>query len=202
MRRMNMNKILVLVDNDQEELNKLKSLITQDETKETIKIVDIFIEEYDENALHEIVIERINELINLDPDAYFHIVIDACLSEEDQERSELESNVKLSGVECAESIVLTLRNNNCSFIISLMSRFFITQLDSYNPFIDFSENETNNFYAVIRKPIVDSGDIDTGLSPIPQYTDKLPEKYLSRKYSIAFRNIVLYKLLEDEKDEI
>lgn len=196
-----MNKILVLVDNDQDELNKLKSLIIQDENRETIKIVDIFVEKYDKNALQGI-IKKIEELIKLYLDSYFHVVIDACLSEEDHERSELKHNIKLSGLECAESIVSILRNNNCSFIISLMSRFFITQLDSYNPFIGFSKNEDNNFYAVIRKPIVDSRDIDTGLSPFPQYTDKLPEKYLSRKYSTAFRNIVLYKLLEDEKDEI
>lgn len=197
-----MKKFLVLVDNGQDELKEMKNLIAQDNTVETINIIDIFVEKYDENALQETIIKKIEDLIKFDPNSYFHVVIDACLTDEDHERAELDDNFTLSGLKCAESIVSILRNNNCNFIISLMSRFFVTQLDSYKPFLNFLKNKNNNFYAVIRKPITDDGDIDTGLTSIPQYTDKLPEKYLSRKYATAFKNIVLYKLLEVETDEI
>lgn len=197
-----MNKYLILVDNDQEELNKLMSLINESASANKINIIDIFVEKYDTNSLQNTIIRKIQKLIKTASNGYFHVVIDACLTEEEHEIPGLCGRDYLSGLECASSIVPILRNSDCSFIISIMSRFFVTQLDSYNAFINFSKNKNNNFYAVIRKPILDSGDVDTGLSPIPQYTDKLPEKYLSRKYSTAFRNIVLYGLLEDKIDEI
>ena len=197
-----MEKYLILVDNDREELNKLMDLISHSASANKINVIDIFVEKYDENSLQHTIIKKVKDLIKTTSNGYFHIIIDACLTEEEHEISGLCSRDYLSGLECASSIVPILENCDNSFIISIMSRFFVTQLDSYNAFINFSKNKNNNFYAVIRKPILDTGDVDTGLSPIPQYTDKLPEKYLSRKYSTAFKNIVLYSLLEDKTDEI
>lgn len=200
-----MSKYLVLVDNDCRELEKLKEVIQNGAEKECIQIVNICTGTIENSAKEEECIEQVKqkiiELIEHDEvetaNIQLHIVADACLTCEEEYLASIKERNDLSGIKCLEVISDYLKSTNCTFYLSLMSRFFAKQLGAFHRLQEFKNDESNNFLTVIKKPILDNGKIDSGYSIAADYIDILPEKLLSKKHSESFENIMLFKLIGD-----
>lgn len=197
-----MLKYLVLIDNDCVELKKLKGVLQNDANKKNIEIVDICTgiiqDSTNEDENIKKVIEQIKELIENTTietnKLQLHIVADACLTREEEELASIKDCDYLSGIKYLEGISNYLQKTNCTFYLSLMSRFFAKQLSTFHRLQKFKSNEKNNFLAVIKKPILDNGDIDPGSSIAVDYIDILPENLLSKNYLDSFKNILIFKL--------
>ena len=104
-----------------------------------------------------------------------------------------------SGINCLFKISEILVGTKCQYNLSLMSRFFAHQLPTLEKLVKFKEENKNSFYAIVRKPFLDSGKVDKGLSIMPQYVDLLPEKLLSKNNTTSFINILTYILQGETK---
>lgn len=190
-----MEKYLVLIDNDYDELEKLKSVVSKQAKIKQIK-VECFC--YDENKGMQNMLDNLICLLSDDfnSQSLFHIVIDACLTSHEHDLSTIKNMHELSGIEFMKKINSILKNKDCKYNLSLMTRFFANQLRFLEDFQMFQKDKANNFYSIIRKPILDNGEIDNGYSPMPMYTELLPEEFLSLQYSSSFEKITLYVLGE------
>lgn len=200
-----MSKYLVLIDNDCNELEKLKDVVQNDANQNNVRIVDIYTGNIENSAQEEKHIEQVKqkivELIENDKteaaNIQLHIVVDACLTREEEYLASIRDRNDLSSIKCLEIISDYLKGTVCTFYLSLMSRFFTKQLGTFHRLQEFKSDESNNFLTVIKKPILDNGKIDPGSSIAADYIDILPEKLLSKIHLESFKNILLFKLLGD-----
>lgn len=200
-----MLKYLVLIDNDCNELEKLKEVVQNDANQNNVRIIDVCtgcIENSANEEKHiEQVTQQIEDLIEMaEMDAnelQLHIVADACLTREEEDLATIRNSNDLSGIKCLKMISGYLKTTDCTFHLSLMSRFFAKQLSNFHRLREFKSDESNNFLTVIKKPILDNGKIDHGSSIAADYIDILPEKLLSKNHLESFKNILLFKLLGD-----
>lgn len=186
-----MKKYLILIDNDQFELSKLKSIVSEQAQAADIELIDIFVENLDLTAIENKFKQIISDNTKTHIDMCFHVVVDACLSDEEHDLSSIRKEQKLSGVKCMKIISTLLEECGCKYHLSLMTRFFANQLHSLQELQDFQSNKNNCFYAIIRKPVLDDGEIDNGFSPMPLYTNLLPADELTLHYAESFKRILL-----------
>lgn len=191
-----MSNLLILIDNEQKALEIMKGLITSSNFKDIT--TQILCKKPDESV--DSIVDRIKEQIPTNEEEQtklnFHIVIDTCLTDEEHEKKVIDEN--FTGIQCLFKISKMLINTKCQYNLSLMSRFFANQLQTLERLNDFKADKKNNFYAIIRKPFLDSGEVDKGFSLMPQYVSVLPERFLSQSYIKSFINILIYAFLKEK----
>lgn len=186
-----MKKYLILIDNDQFELSKLKSIASEQAQIADVELIGIFVKDLNLSVIEDKFKEIVSNNMNKHIDMCFHVVVDACLSDEEHDLSSIRKEQKLSGVKCMKTISTLLEECGCKYHLSLMTRFFANQLHSLQELQDFQNNKSNCFYAIIRKPVLDDGEIDNGFSPMPLYTNLLPANELTLNYVESFKRILL-----------
>ena len=193
-----MKKMLVLIDNEIESLEIMKELIMGNEKSQGIETQIIC--KGKEESLDSIV-DKVEDLIPKEESEQekinIHIVIDTCLTDDEHEMAVIDEN--FSGINCLFNISEMLVGTKCQYKLSIMSRFFAHQLPTLEKLVKFKEENKNSFYAIVRKPFLESGKVDKGLSIMPQYVDFLPEKLLSKNNTISIINILTYILQGETK---
>lgn len=188
-------KKLILIDNEKIALEEMKKQVAHDAEINGIEVLTLHIT--DKEPVDDVLIkiqELIPEKVQEQREEEFHIVIDTCLTDEEHCNPVIDEN--FSGIKCLFAISELFSKTVCKYKLSLMSRFFAKQLESSEKLNNFKNEEDNHFYAIIRKPFLDSGQVDNGYSIMPQYISILPEERLSKSYLKAFRNILIFAFLE------
>lgn len=184
-------KKLILIDNERIALEEMKKQVEHDAEINGIQIITLHIEtkepvEAVANEIEELIPKNVQEQGVME----LHIVIDTCLTDEEHSSERIDEN--FSGIQCLFVLSNLLSKTECKYKLSLMSRFFAKQLDPLEKLNNFKDDANNHFYAIIRKPFLESGQVDNGFSTMPQYVSILPEERLSKSYLKSFRNILIF----------
>ncbi len=203
-----MEKILIIIENDNDMLSKISGLIKEAQSNEERHILEgidvegVLSKENNNNEVdNEEIISDIEEIIKRKNkegknNLRFHIVVDACLTQQEHDMTTIPNT--LSGVTCLRAIDAYMQGLNYEYHLSIMSRFFSFQLKSLQALNDFAK-DSEHFYTVIRTPFDRNAEKDTGSSPVPLYVDILPKENVYRKYTKAFFNVISYVLQNKEK---
>jgi len=188
-----MGKYVVIIDNKELVLKRIKNVLEKDAQNRNVELMMLCSKAEEETVFDE-TIKRFYDLFRNDGESVkLNIIVDVCLTEEEEELTSIKDVKTFTGIELIKKIDEFLKEKTCDYNLFLMSSFFSSPLKQ-SDIIESFRNEYKNFVTIIRIPVLSDGKIDSGYSKLPDYTDILTRDLLSVKIVQSFKNIVFYKL--------